>query len=473
MDAIESFLRLAASGDVESVKAACKAVGVDAHDNDGVTGLMTAAAAGKPDVVAWFIQAGADADAQDVHGCTAFHVAAAQGRAKILKLLAPKTSARLQNSPDIDGRLPLHLAVIKNHFRAVRALAANPVVDLNCRDKLSGSPLHVAAALGYARIFRLLFYNPMVNVHATEDDGTNVVHLAAAYGRMATLQFLVESGQFDLDAKSHEGATALHLACIKGDLDIARFLFARTTHSTDSDGDTELHLAVRSLAVTRFLLAAGRHDVGALTNDGSTPLHRAVSVEPSHVGVVKALVKAKAPLHVKDDTGATALQAACHRGNVDVVRFLIDSKSNVNDVDADGFTPLHAAAQNGHLHLVEFLVQSVKVAVDVRSTKGSTPLICALRFAHTKVVKWLVKFGQANVRLHSNFGAPVEVARRFAYLGPHAAALSEWLSRPCARTGCLRRGSKKCGGCFKARYCSTECQRQHWEAHKEHCVLTL
>jgi len=36
---------------------------------------------------------------------------------------------------------------------------------------------------------------------------------------------------------------------------------------------------------------------------------------------------------------------------------------------------------------------------------------------------------------------------------------------------CLKQvdGSKKCGRCRTASYCSVECQKQHWKVHKNNC----
>lgn len=471
--AVEGFLQLVALGDLELIKICVDSLGVNAHDAEGVTGLMTASSAGRLGVVRWLLSAGADANMQDDDCRTAYHCAAACGRAEILELLAPKTLPTLQNGRDADGRCPVHLAVVHNHFQAVCTLASNKLVDLNACDEFGGAPIHAAAALGHLRILRFLFTHPRVDACTLEDDGTSAAHLAAAYGRMATLQFLANSREFDLNAKTNDGATPLHLACIKGDLDVVRFLFPKTTHGVDCDGDTELHLAVRHLRVTRFLLAEGQHDVTAVTNDGSTPLHRAVGLEHSDLGVVKALIDAKAPLQAKDRMGSTPIHAACHRGSVDLVKLLLASKGDVQDVDHDGFTTVHTAAQNGHLQLLKFLVQDRKCVVDVVSNKGSTPLMCALRFTRSKVVKWLVQHGRADVLKPSGFGTAVDVARRFEHLGPRARALSQWLTRPCGRDGCLQRGSKKCAGCVTVRYCSEECQREHWASHKNFCVLSL
>ena len=42
--------------------------------------------------------------------------------------------------------------------------------------------------------------------------------------------------------------------------------------------------------------------------------------------------------------------------------------------------------------------------------------------------------------------------------------------RTCAAPGCgATRGLKRCGGCGTVRYCSVECSRAHWRAHKAEC----
>ena len=44
---------------------------------------------------------------------------------------------------------------------------------------------------------------------------------------------------------------------------------------------------------------------------------------------------------------------------------------------------------------------------------------------------------------------------------------------PCARVGCgeLVSLNKRCGRCLVACYCSIECQREDWSAHKKQCKL--
>jgi len=39
----------------------------------------------------------------------------------------------------------------------------------------------------------------------------------------------------------------------------------------------------------------------------------------------------------------------------------------------------------------------------------------------------------------------------------------------CAAIDCENTGTKKCSGCLVARYCSSDCQKTHWNDHKREC----
>jgi uncharacterized protein len=84
-------------------------------------------------------------------------------------------------------------------------------------------------------------------------------------------------------------------------------------HSTDSDGDTPLHVIVRrgDAHAARILIAAGA-DVNAVGDMGETPLHLAVrmGLEP----IVAALLQAGADPDLRSEFGVTPRERAASKG---------------------------------------------------------------------------------------------------------------------------------------------------------------
>jgi hypothetical protein len=53
--------------------------------------------------------------------------------------------------------------------------------------------------------------------------------------------------------------------------------------------------------------------------------------------------------------------------------------------------------------------------------------------------------------------------------GPQTQAMSKKETSACANSGCANIGTKKCGSCQSISYCSRECQKADWKAHKDLC----
>jgi ankyrin repeat protein len=468
MAAIDNLLCLATWSTVSQVQAIAMATGVHARNADGVNGFMTASAAGNLDVARWFLKAGIDVDAQDNAGFTALIAAAVRGHVGVVKLLSKHANPNIRTRSQ---QAVIHLAVRNNQLRTVRTLASIPALDLNLPNQHGRTALHIAAVHGFLPIVRFLVAHPRVKSQTTDRDGFNVLHVAAGASQTQVVKYLVSTG-FNLDVRCDRQTTAMFIACAVGCLDIVKHLFDRTALSTDEDGDSELHVAVKHPPVLDYLLEKKKHAVDARTADGSTALHRAVHEDISSFGVVQALIKAKAPLDATDRLGCTPFIKACHHGDVRIVRFLLEAKSDPFVLDHDGFTALHAAAQRGHLPTLKYLVHGVGLSLDAQNPKGYTPIMCALRFAQTKAVKWLAAQG-ADLHVRSQLGTAIDFARLFEGSSDEARSLSEWLGRSCGREGCLVRGSKKCGGCIKTRYCSKACQRLHWNDHQPDCFFSM
>jgi ankyrin repeat protein len=83
--------------------------------------------------------------------------------------------------------------------------------------------------------------------------------------------------------------------------------------STDSEGDTPLHVMVwrKDRYAVRLLIEAGAN-VNAIGDMGETPLHIAVAREEPEI--VELLLKAGANIHIRSEFNITPLGSAAEKG---------------------------------------------------------------------------------------------------------------------------------------------------------------
>ena len=153
-------------------------------------------------------------------------------------------------------------------------------------------------------------------------------------------------------------AMPLHTAAHFGHVECLALLLEAGAHkdSTNGDGNTPLHCAVRSssgnLEVLRFLLVAGA-DKDAAMLGGETALHWAAG--SGHLEHLRLLLEAGADKDAVTADGKTALHEAAMSGHLEAIRLLLDKGANKDAVDADGRSALSLAAQRGEYDVVRFL----------------------------------------------------------------------------------------------------------------------
>lgn len=146
-----------------------------------------------------------------------------------------------------------------------------------------------------------------------------------------------------------------------------------------NDGETPLHLAVRSNAaeLVSFLLDKGAH------------------VDP----VVKFGFK----------KGYTPLFFAVKNNNVEIVKILLNRKSNLHHSVNYGHKALHIAAMHGHTGIVELLINE-GLPPDVTNDEGMTALHISARFGHMPATAALLRLGANPVLLDKKGKTPKDYA---------------------------------------------------------------
>ena len=329
-------------------------------------------------------------------GYTALHYSCRDGHVDIARTLV-KHKANVNAITD-SGDTPLTLAARNKHDNVVHALLSDSQCLVDAKGQDGYTALHHSCIYGHVDIVRTLV-NHKANVNARTDRGDSPLTLAAMNKHDNVVHALLSDSQCLVDAKGQDGYTALHHSCIYGHVDVVRTLVkhkANVNARTDR-GDTPLTLAARNDNdnVVHALLSDSQCHVDAKGQDGYTALD--CSCRYGYVDIVRTLVKHKANVNARTDSGDTPLTLAARNKHDNVVHALLsDSQCLVDAKGQDGSTALHYSCRYGHVDIVRTLVNH-KANVNARTDSGDTPLILAARNKHDNVVHALLSDSQCLV----------------------------------------------------------------------------
>ncbi len=369
----------------------------------GVTPLQNAARHGNVEVARLLLNAGADVNARDASGYTALHFAASQPQLEVTVLLLGRGAD--PNLRDTRGNAPLHKAIENDRYRLIQLLASKGA-DVEARDQRGRTPLTTTAAAGDIEAIKILLATSADANGRDRDDHTPLGE-ATRYGHKEAVDALLAAGA---DTNLPSAGSAPLLLTVSGHevrYDIVAALIAKGAdiNTKDSQGNTALHLAIRSRAeeLVKMLLAGGV-DINAADTEGCTPLHRALA-EGDEV-MAKMLLEGGADINAKDKDNYTPLHRAAQAAQIDVVNFLLTAGADVEGKAEDGTpTPLYLAALAGREEVVKLLLAK-GANPNAKSKTGRTPLFGAVRAGHEEIVRLLLAKG-ADPNARDNDGRTV------------------------------------------------------------------
>jgi ankyrin repeat protein len=168
---------------------------------------------------------------------------------------------------------------------------------------------------------------------------------------------------------------------------------AAAVHAADS----LLEAAEAGNSAAAMALVAGKADVNAHQEDGTTALHWAAYHDD--LPLLRQLIKAGAKVNVTNDYGSTPLAEAAERADPEALRILLEAGADVESPNAQGQTALMTVARTDVVEAAKVLVAHGAKVNASEKWRGQTALMWASAQSRPAMVQFLVSHGaEVNAR---------------------------------------------------------------------------
>lgn len=337
-----------------------------------------------PEIIALFIEAGADTNAMNQHGRSALDLALQYKSTENLKLLidAGADLALLQDEEllRIADHKPKHFITLLEAGLDITAMGDALVLQSEESDVLQA------------------LYKAGADIDARDEDGNTRLILAGYIERdLELVQTLLDLGA-DPDILNSNGITPLQYECGRN-RDISKehteiLLNASADPNIRSKyGDTALTRAINhhdaDLEIIRMLLEAGA-DVNLADGEKRPPLFYALNNQSPEA--VRMLIETGADISWKTTTNGTTMlmHALRKKNNIDTIKLLVEHGADINaTTEGENNTVLmYAARYHPDPEVLHYLIQS-GAKVSQKNSNGETAFLWAMQFNTEKVARIL------------------------------------------------------------------------------------
>ena len=254
------------SGNLEEVKIAIRnGVNPNIRNEEGWMAIHYAAENGFEEILCFLLDSGADVNALNASGFTAFQIL------MICERYSPLIVSRMiQAGAQVGSNL--HKAILLNDMPEINRLLKRHK-DVSSHDGIGNTPLHVAIAVDNISLIVPLL-EAGADIDATDVYDTSPLQEAASLGQSYTVSLLLNHGA-DPEIRDYNGRSALTFAVGNGRFEVTEILLKAGVllNVQDNFGNTALHYAYENeeYEIAKLLISGGA-DESIANEDGLTPV---------------------------------------------------------------------------------------------------------------------------------------------------------------------------------------------------------
>lgn len=353
-----------------------------------------------------------------------------------------------------------------------------PAHKKNCSEqkKLSSSIKHILEANNIEKFKLWNIRHPNGLTFALDSNGYTVLHWAGMYSKKEMLEFLIDDAGANLEIKDDKGDTPISTAFQTLNIDAVKIFISRGAdlNSLNNDG---LSVLVRAYLSKAMLCSPICDDIIKLLEDNGAKLldHEIMLMDqiPSILGVSSRAC-------VKEPCECNFLEAI-YSGHYNRVQELLKMGEDVNQKHTSGFRKLSAlmiAVIRHYSAIVDLLLEHPEIKLELVNEANDTALDIAINKAieddRVDIVEKLLE-KNAILSMHSlSKGILAKKTNLSRVLNSYCAQKNIRIievkeEAKCRFNECTKHGTMLCGRCKQTKYCSKECQRKDWPAHKLIC----
>jgi ankyrin repeat protein len=274
-------------------------------------------------------------------------------------------------------------------------------VNVNWKDSYGRTPLMMAIMKRHDNIVSLLLDQSKININMKDNDGNSALTYAAMYSSSDIVYSLLEYKKISHNPQNNLGYTPVMTAAENGNKDaINVFLLNKKVkfNIENEIGETALIIAIEKghYEIVRMLIESKRKDIYSGHGDNNIKLLQ-YAVNSGHADIASLFIGS---ITIKSGSfySTDELSVDSNKSNSKNTTGTKSSKNNILSEGMNVSVPFFTAAEKGYLSIIKLFIEMKIVDINVKDSLNETALMKATFNGHVRLVKYLLKQPNINVR---------------------------------------------------------------------------